>query len=103
MRLVAGEECLVREQKHAIPEVGVEVANEVLGVRDFQRVLPHDPAQRICQCALSASFNTFHDDCNFRALFRKLHHPGRPVYHVVIVSAVPGTDYTQDVLLQLLP
>ena len=40
MRLVAGEECLVREQKHAIPEVGVEVANEVLGVKkNFQHVL----------------------------------------------------------------
>ena len=51
--LVAGEERLVSEHEHGIAQVGIEAADQVLGVRDVHAMLTKQPDQPVAQRALA--------------------------------------------------
>ena len=80
MGLVAGVERLVGEQEHAVAQMGVEVAGQVLGVADGEAVLAEQILHGARQDAFAGAFDAAQHDGDFALLFRVLHDVGHPVH-----------------------
>ncbi len=78
VRAVAREEGFVGEQEHGVAQMGVEVADEVLGIGNREAVVPGDVHERLGERALAGALAALHHDGDLALLGRVLDHAGHP-------------------------